>query len=149
MGKIFEDIVKSMGAFALKNILPAAVLLLLGLTIIKIVVRIVNKILQKSHLEKAAHSLITSVIKIVMGILLGLIVASCLGVDVTGVIALASVLTLSISLALQNALANVFGGIRRYGFLVLVVLLASGMLSSILTPLIRWSWNTTLWLYGI
>ena len=50
---------------------------------------------------------------------------------------------------LPRQLANAFGGIRRYGFLVLVVLLASGLLSSILTPLIRWSWNTTLWLYGI
>lgn len=110
MGKIFEDIVKSMGAFALKNLLPAAFLLLLGLTIIKIVVRIVNKILQKSHLEKAAHSLINSVIKIVMGILLGLIVASSLGIDVTGIVALASVLTLAISLSVQDLLTNVFGG---------------------------------------
>ena len=50
---------------------------------------------------------------------------------------------------LPRQLANAFGGVRRYGFLILVVLLASGMLSSILTPLIRWSWNTTLWLYGI
>ena len=50
---------------------------------------------------------------------------------------------------LPRQLANTFGGVRRYGFLILVVLLASGMFSSILTPLIRWSWNTTLWLYGI
>ena len=50
---------------------------------------------------------------------------------------------------LPRQLANTYSGIRRYGFLVLAVLLASGMLSSILTPLIRWSWNTTLWLYGI
>ena len=50
---------------------------------------------------------------------------------------------------LPRQLANAFGGVRRYGFLILVVLLASGMLSSILTPLIRWSWNTTLWIYGI
>ena len=50
---------------------------------------------------------------------------------------------------LPRQLANAYGNIGRYGFLILVVLLASGMLSSILTPLIRWSWNTTLWLYGI
>ena len=53
------------------------------------------------------------------------------------------------ALLLGNVLANAFGSIQRYGFLILVVLLASGMLSSILTPLIRWSWNTTLWIYGI
>ena len=45
-----------------------------------------------------------------LGILLGLIVASCLGIDVTGIVALASVLTLAISLSLQDLLTNVFGG---------------------------------------
>ena len=48
--------------------------------------------------------------QILLYALLALIVASKLGIDVTGIIALASVATLAISLALQNALANVFGG---------------------------------------
>ena len=43
-------------------------------------------------------------------ILLFLIIASYLGIDVTSIVALASVLTLAVSLAVQNALANVFGG---------------------------------------
>jgi len=110
MKEFFEDLAKGVGTFALKNLLPAAILLLVGLTIIKIVLKIVNKILQKSQLEKAAHSLIKSVIKIVMGILLSLIIASSLGIDVTGVVALASVLTLAISLSVQDLLTNVFGG---------------------------------------
>jgi len=50
---------------------------------------------------------------------------------------------------LPRSLANAYGRIERYGFLILVVLLASGVLSSILTPLIRWSWNTTLLIFGI
>jgi small conductance mechanosensitive channel len=39
-----------------------------------------------------------------------LIAASSLGIDVSGIIALASVLTLAISLSVQNALSNVIGG---------------------------------------
>ena len=50
---------------------------------------------------------------------------------------------------LPRSLANAYAGIGRYGFLILVVLLASGMLSSVLTPLLRWSWNTTLTIYGL
>ena len=50
---------------------------------------------------------------------------------------------------LPRRLAYAWNGIGRYGFLILVVLLASGMLSSVLTPLIRWSWNSTLLLFGI
>ena len=45
-----------------------------------------------------------------MYILLGLIVASTLGIDVTSIVALASVLTLALSLALQNMVSNIIGG---------------------------------------
>jgi len=45
-----------------------------------------------------------------MYILLGLMIAAKLGIDVTSIVALASVLTLAVSLALQNMLANVIGG---------------------------------------
>ncbi len=110
MGKFFEDILKGIGDFTLGRILPAIVLLLVGLTIVKLVLRIVSAMLKKSKLEQAAHSLIRSVVKVVLLILLGLIVASSLGVDVTGIVALASVLTLAVSLSVQDLLTNVFGG---------------------------------------
>jgi small conductance mechanosensitive channel len=61
-------------------------------------------------LEKAAHSLILSVVNVTLFVLLGLMVATKLGIDVTSIVALASVLTLAVSLALQNILANVIGG---------------------------------------
>lgn len=110
MGKFFEDITKGMSNYALGKLLPAAVLLIVGMLFMKIVLKIVNTMLKKGKLEKAAHSLIKSAVKIVMGVLLGLIVASSLGIDVTGIVALASVLTLAISLSLQDLLTNVFGG---------------------------------------
>jgi small conductance mechanosensitive channel len=69
-----------------------------------------KKTLAKTELEKAAHTLIISLTNVVLYILLGLSVASSLGIDVTGVVAVTSVLTLSLSLALQNMLANVIGG---------------------------------------
>lgn len=110
MGKVFNDILSRMGGFALEHLLPAVFLMLLGLAIIRIILRIVKAMLKKSKLEKAAHSLIRSVIKTVLLILLCLIVASCLGIDVTGIVALASVLTLAVSLSVQDLLTNVFGG---------------------------------------
>lgn len=110
MGKIIDDILKSLGGFALGNFLPAVILTLAGMAIIKIAMRIVNAMLRKSKLEKAAHSLIRSVVRTVLLVLLGLIVASSLGVDVTGIVALASVLTLAVSLSVQDLLTNVFGG---------------------------------------
>ena len=78
--------------------------------VIRIVGTIIRKALSKSKLEKAAHSLITSLANSIMYILLALIAASSLGIDVTGIVALASVVTLAVSLALQNCLTNLIGG---------------------------------------
>ena len=92
------------------RILPFLFIMIAGILIIKVVLKIVNKALDKSKLEKAAHSLIKSLIRTVLYLLLGLIAASSLGIDVTGIIALASVLTLAVSLSVQNLLTNVIGG---------------------------------------
>ena len=94
----------------LASILPAAVLLVLGLLVIKAVLTLVDRSLAKSKLERAATGLIRSLLKVVLFVLLGLMVASKLGIDVTGIVALASVVTLAISLALQNCLTNLIGG---------------------------------------
>ena len=98
-------------AEAIHKFLVAVILLVIGVLAIRIMLRMIKKTLSKSKLEKAAHTLIVSISSVVLYILLGLSVASALGIDVTGVVAVASVLTLSLSLALQNMLANVIGGV--------------------------------------
>ena len=105
-----NELTASMGEFALKTLLPAVLILAVGLVVIRIVKTIVRTVLNSSNLEKAAHSLIKSLVAVVMYLLLGLMVASRLGIDVTGIIAMASVLSLAVSLAVQNMLANVIGG---------------------------------------
>ena len=98
------------GTFLVASVLPAAILLAIGVLVIRMVINIVNRLLEKSKLEKAAHSLIKTVIRVVLWLLLSLMVADKLGIDVTGVVALASVLTLAISLSVQNALTNLISG---------------------------------------
>lgn len=106
---MFDEIIRwfnSLGATALGRLLPFVLILLGGMIVIRIIDAIINKALSKSKLEKAAHSLIKSLANTVMYVLLALIAASSLGIDVTGIVALASVVTLAISLALQNCLTN-------------------------------------------
>lgn len=88
----------------------AVVVLVIGVLIIRVIMKLLQTTLDKSRLEKAAHSLITSLAKAAMYILLALIVASTLGIDVSSIVALASVLTLALSLALQNMVSNIIGG---------------------------------------
>ena len=100
----------NLGKGALGRILPFVVILVVGVLVIRLIMRIVNMALSKSHLEKAAHTLIRSLLRTVLWLLLGLMAASSLGIDVTGIIALASVLSLAVSLSVQNLLTNVIGG---------------------------------------
>ena len=92
------------------RVIPFILIVACGILLIQILLTIVKKFLEKSRLEKAAHSLIVSVIRVTAYVMLALIAASKLGIDITGLVALASVITLAISLALQNSLANLIGG---------------------------------------
>ena len=97
-------------ALVTANILPALLIAVVGILLIRLVMNLLSKLLEKSKLEQTAHKLIKNVARIALYILLALMVADKIGIDVTGVVALASVLTLAISLSVQNALANVIGG---------------------------------------
>ena len=92
------------------KLFKALIALVIGVLIIRIVMKVIRLTLEKSRLEKAAHTLILSLAKAAMYILLALITASTLGIDVTSIVALASVLTLALSLALQNMVSNIIGG---------------------------------------
>lgn len=106
----FKSIYEKITDFTLQNLFPAIVVFVIGFLAIMILMKLLNKVLNRSKLEKPAATLILSVIRVGLFLLLFLISASSLGIDVSGIIALASVLTLAISLALQDALANVIGG---------------------------------------
>ena len=106
----FEMLLATAATALTASLIPALLILVIGIVIIKLVNKIVKTALGKTKLEKAAHSLILSVVNVALYIILGLIVATKLGIDVTSIVALASVLTLALSLALQNMVSNVIGG---------------------------------------
>ncbi|MBR4864071.1 MAG: mechanosensitive ion channel family protein [Oscillospiraceae bacterium] len=110
MMEMIKNWINMAGSFALANLLPAVIILVVGILVAKLVVKLVDSALEKSTLEKAAHSLIRSIVKTALYVVLLLIVAANLGIDVTGIVALASVLTLAVSLSVQNALTNLIGG---------------------------------------
>lgn len=110
MGEFIKKVLSFLGSLALDTILPVIIILVVGILAIRLLMKIVNTALEKTKLDKVAHKLIKSLLRTVLYVLLGLIVASRLGIDVTGIVALASVLTLAISLSVQNALTNVISG---------------------------------------
>ena len=105
-----KDFLNSALAFTRDNLLPAALIFVGGFFAVKIILKIISKMFKKSKLDPAAAALIMAVIRVAMYLLLSLATASSLGIDVSGVVALASVLTLALSLSLQDALTNLIGG---------------------------------------
>lgn len=108
--EFFKKTLNTLSGYTLQRLLPALLILVLGVFLIRIIVKIIKKAFGRSKLEQAAVSLIIAVIRVALTILLGLVIASTLGIDVSGVVALASVLTLALSLAVQDALTNLIGG---------------------------------------
>lgn len=92
------------------TVIPVIVLWVTGLVFVRLILRFAAKALKRTHLGVSAHTLLYSILKIILYLLFGCAVAASLGIDITGIVALASVLTLAISLSLQNALTNIFGG---------------------------------------
>ena len=110
MWQTIETWLTTEGLTLASKLLYAVILLVVGILVCKIIIKIVNAALKKSKMDPAAYNLVLTAVKAVIYILLALAVASALGIDVTGVVALASVATLAISLALQDLLSNVIGG---------------------------------------
>ena len=110
MTEYFMNIWNQFCAFATSHLLPAIILLVMGILVVKILNRIVAKFMDKVNFDPAVERLVQTLIRVLLYLLLGLIVASAVGIDVTGVVALASVLTLAVSLALQDAISNTIGG---------------------------------------
>lgn len=98
------------GSLFFKKLMGTVLVLVIGVLVIRVIMRLITAALEKSHLEKAAHSLILSLARAAMYVLLFLIAASQMGIDVPSIVALASVLTLALSLALQNMVSNLIGG---------------------------------------
>ncbi len=96
----------------LGSILRILFTLVAGMIMMKIVMGIVDRALAKSGSgDVALGKYLRSVVKVVLWILLILTVAGSMGIEVTSLIALFSVAGLAVSLALQNTLANLAGGV--------------------------------------
>jgi len=100
----------SLGSMTLMGFLSSLLILLVCLIVIRIVMALVNRLLEKTKLDERVEKYIAAGIKTLLYILTVLIVADSLGIPVTSLIALVSVFGLAISLAVQDVLSNVASG---------------------------------------
>ncbi len=102
----------SIGQFTLGKLLWAAAVLALCLAGTKIVLRLLNRALARTGLERTLHTFVRSAVKVLLLFLTVVLVLGVLDIPVTSLVALFSVAGVAISLAIQGALTNLTSGIQ-------------------------------------
>ena len=94
-----------------KNILLAVIVYFIASRLIKWVLKLTTKALNKGKLEPMVVKFVYSIVKIGLYVLLFIAVVSILGIPTTTFVTLFGTVTLSVGLALQGSLANLAGGV--------------------------------------
>ena len=111
LGEILDRVMSfTVGSLTLGKLFSALLLLAVCLTGVKILMRMVDRLLQKGDIPKTLHTFIRSAAKVILLLLTFLLVAERLDIDVTSLITVMGVAGLAVSLALQDALSKLVGG---------------------------------------
>lgn len=94
-----------------KTLLVALLVFLVGRRLIRLILRLINRWMERGSVEISAHKFILSFSKVLLNILLLFIVAGVLGVGTSSIVAIVGSAGLAIGLALQGSLSNFAGGI--------------------------------------
>lgn len=95
---------------SLDLVIRVALTTLVGILIIQLLMRMVDRMLERSKSMHAIKKAVHTTVSAVLWILLALTVAEALDVNVTSIVAVLSVAGLAVSLALQNTMSNLAGG---------------------------------------
>ncbi len=105
---LWEDI-KNITA---SNIFGAVLSIVISLVLIKVLTKALDRALNRSKLDKPLQRVIRNLLRGLLWAVAVIIVLGCLGIEVTSLVAVLSVVGLAFSLALQNFLSNVAGGMQ-------------------------------------
>lgn len=109
--EIKESILTQLGLTTISNVMPALIFFLIALIAIKIIMGIISKGIKRIEIEKTLHTFIISTIKVLLYAITLIIVLGILGIPITSLVAVLSVVGLALSLAVQGSLSNLAGGI--------------------------------------
>ena len=110
MGDIISSMGASVGTLALTGIVKAIITAVICIIGIKLIMKAIDRVLGKSKLNAQVCGYLKKAIKAVLYIITVIIVCNDLGINMTSLTALLSVLTLGITLAAEDILGNVAGG---------------------------------------
>ena len=102
----------SLGGYSLSHILSALLTLLVCLVVARLLLKLAKRLLHRvQRLNDRLRQIILTALKVVLYLLTGIITAEALGLNTSSLTALVSVLTLGVTLAAEDILGNVAGGL--------------------------------------
>ncbi len=107
----FSALLANLRTFTLEKLFYALLILLLCLMVIRILTGVVKRLLAHPKIDERMRRYLLAALKALLYVIAVLIVADALGIPMTSLLALFSVLGLAVSLAVQDILGNVAGGL--------------------------------------
>lgn len=112
MNSISEILNASLGGYSVSRVFSAMLTLLICLLVTRLILKVAAQLLTRMQkVNERLHKVIFTSVKILLYVLTGIITAEALGVNTTSLTALLSVLTLGITLAAEDILGNLAGGL--------------------------------------
>ncbi len=112
MKELSEIISHSIGGYSIANILSAILTLLVCLVVVRLVMKLFSRLLSRaSRISDRLQKIILSCLKVLLYVLTAIITAESLGINTASLTAIMSVLTLGVTLAAEDILGNVAGGL--------------------------------------
>lgn len=107
--KVWQDIVTF---FTTKywNIILFFAILVVGIIVVKLLVKLARRLLARSKMEKIAQSFVVSLLKYLLYLTLALVLLAVIGVNLNGVLTAISAAILAVGMALQSYISNLASG---------------------------------------
>ena len=106
---MLEYFANMLAGFAFGNVLSAVVLAIVCLIAVKLILKVYDKMVEKSKIDLIIRNILRIAVKAVLLFMAVIIVLKSLGIDTTSLVAALSVVGVAFSLASQGFLSNMFG----------------------------------------
>lgn len=107
-----EDLWDSIKEITASKVFTAVIAAVVCLIVIRVLLVVLDRALDRSKLDAPLRKLLRSLMQGALWMVAAIIVLGCLGIEVTSLVAVLSVIGLAFSLALQNFLSNMAGGMQ-------------------------------------
>lgn len=99
------------GSLTVERLLVALLVALVGIALVKLILRTEKKIFEKTDWDQSLKNMIVIISRLLLDAVVGVVTLDYLGIPMTSVVTVLGIVGLAVSLAIQDTLANVFAGL--------------------------------------